>query len=82
MRNICVQGVHDGGLYKHYKGGVYQVVGFAVDTSTGGWLVLYRVVLPDGASSEADHPYARAVEEWFQTVDAEGTARFTEVRGG
>jgi hypothetical protein len=73
----CVQGIYDGSVYQHYKGGRYQVEGFAVDTSTGGWLVLYREV-----GVGPGHPYARAAEEWFQMVDADGTTRFTEIQYG
>lgn len=37
-----------GGLYRHYKGGLYRVFGFAKHTETKESLVLYRADGQDG----------------------------------
>lgn len=64
------------GIYRHFKGGIYEVVGNAVHTETGNGLVLYRAV---------DRPspiWARPEEMWneavngkkrFELIEAEGT---------
>ncbi len=58
--------------YRHYKGGVYYVNGFAKSERTGNMLVIYS----DIYSRET---YARPADEWFDEVedeDNEKTTRF------
>ena len=69
------------GIYRHFKGGIYEVIENAVHTETGDSLVLYRAV---------DRPspiWARPEEMWnemmwngtangkkrFELIEAEGT---------
>ena len=61
------------GIYRHFKGGIYEVVGNAVHTETGDSLVLYRAV---------DRPspiWARPEEMWSEMMwngTANGKKRF------
>ena len=48
------------GLYRHFKGGLYEVIGCAVHTETGEILVLYRIVV--GVM------FARPLTSWNQLV--------------
>ncbi len=42
-----LQVVVEGGVYRHYKGNVYKVMGIARHTEMGGDLVVYRDVVND-----------------------------------
>jgi hypothetical protein len=56
------------GLYKHYKGAIYEVHGLSVRESTGEWEVLYRSV-------KTGIPFHRPVGEWFEQVAGGGQAK-------
>ena len=56
------------GIYKHFKGGGYEVIGNAVHTKTGESLVLYRAV------DRYSPIYARPLKSWNKMVD--GKKRF------
>ena len=59
------------GIYRHFKDGIYEVVGNAVHTETGDSLVLYRAV---------DRPspiWARPEEMWNEVVT--GKKRFERI---
>ena len=61
------------GIYRHFNGGIYEVVGNAVHTETGDSLVLYRAV---------DRPspiWARPEEMWNEVVN--GKKRFERIEG-
>lgn len=56
------------GIYRHFKGGIYEVIENAVHTETGDSLVIYRA---------ADRPspiWARPEEMWNEAVN--GKKRF------
>lgn len=57
--------VHIGGTYRHFKGNLYRVEGFALDSETGGRLVLYRALYGEGAL------WARPEEMFLSPVDRE-----------
>lgn len=61
------------GIYKHFKGGGYEVIGNAVHTETGESLVLYRSI---------DRPspiWARPEKMWNEKVN--GKPRFECIEG-
>ena len=59
------------GIYRHFKGGGYEVIGNAVHTETGESLVLYRAV-------DRHSPiYARPLKLWNRPVN--GEKRFERV---
>lgn len=60
------------GIYRHFKGGEYEVIGVAVHTETEEGLVLYREVKdPTGII------WARPIEMWDEIVD--GEKRFEKI---
>jgi hypothetical protein len=59
-----------GSIWRHYKGGVYMVDDFAIDTDDTSVRVLYhRIDGPDYGMSESDIRFARPLEEWFDKVE-------------
>lgn len=62
------------GLYRHYKGGLYQVLSSARHSETGEWFVVYRAV-------HGRQTWARPVEMFRESIRVEGrlTLRFTPV---
>lgn len=54
------------GIYKHYKGNLYEVLDVGRHSETEEWMVIYRTLYGDG--STWIRPYAMFVE----TVDFEG----------
>jgi len=65
-----------GGVYRHYKGDSYRVVGLALH-SDDTWNVVYEA-LYDGAVSKL---FSRPVSEWRQMVEWEGrqVRRFVKI---
>ena len=53
------------GVYKHFKGDSYIVEDVAVDSESGGTLVLYRALYGEGVL------YARPIESFLGKVDKE-----------
>lgn len=63
------------GIYRHFKGGIYEVVENAVHTETGDSLVLYRAV---------DRPspiWARPEEMWNEMVNGKKRFELIEAEG-
>ena len=63
------------GIYRHFKGGIYEVVGNAVHTETGDELVLYRAI---------DRPspiWARPKEMWNEVVNGKKRFELIEAEG-
>jgi len=65
-------------LYKHYKGGKYEVISMAKHTETGEDLVVYKSV-------HFGSVYARPLSQWFEKVfvetetEREEFSRFEEI---
>lgn len=59
------------GLYRHFKGGTYEVEGIALDKGAedGRWLVIYHS-LGDAAAR-----YARPYDQFIETVDVDGVKK-------
>lgn len=61
------------GIYRHFKGGIYEVIGNAIYTETGESLVLYRIV------NNHSPIYARPLKFWNRSVN--GEKRFELIKG-
>lgn len=68
-----------GNTFKHYKGGIYVVDGFVIDTDDGNVRVLYTRVDGPGFDEfeEMGIQFARPLAQWFDEVD--GQPRFHRV---
>lgn len=60
-----------GKIYRHYKGNLYQVIGFAKHSETLEDMVVYK-------SLKSGDAWVRPTFMWNQTVDTNGTLRFTQ----
>lgn len=63
------------GIYRHFKGGGYEVIGNAVHTETGESLVLYRAV------DRYSPIYARPLKSWNRPVNDEKRFELVEAEG-
>ena len=54
------------GIYKHYKGGEYEVTGFAKDSETGKKLVIYKALYGSGDI------WARPYDMFCENVECDG----------
>lgn len=63
-----------GGQYKHYKGGLYEVLTLATHSETDEKLVIYKSLLFGSV-------HARPLYMWFDwvTIDGTSTTRFTKI---
>jgi hypothetical protein len=63
-----------GSLFRHYKGGMYRVVGVAIAEATQEPLVIYM-------SAASELRFARPLSEWNELVEHDGClmARFKAV---
>lgn len=69
-----------GEVYKHYKGahgGMYRVVGMAIDTQDDSWVVIYEPLYENAVAQL----FTRPLNEWREMVEWEGTQveRFTKI---
>lgn len=65
MREVVI-----GGIYKHFKGNMYKVVGVAKHSETMEDMVVYE-------SLRNNTLWVRPITMWNETVDDKGTLRFT-----
>lgn len=70
------EGPKKGTVYRHYKGGIYEVLGNVIHESTHEHLVTYK--------DEQGHTWARPFIEWNQPVQKDGQTvpRFALMREG
>ena len=54
------------GIYRHYKGGMYEVLGMAKHSETLEEMVVYRALYGDG------DVWVRPASMWNETVEKEG----------
>lgn len=63
------------GIYRHYKGGRYEVVGCARHESTGETLVIYRPLEPTDALPAGVEFWTRPLDIFNQTIEIDGVHR-------
>ena len=59
-----------GGIYKHFKGNMYKVIGFAKHSETMEDMIIYE-------SLRNSTLWVRPKHMWNEVVDDKGTLRFT-----
>ena len=59
-----------GKTYRHYKGNIYKIIAFAKHSETCENMIVYQSV-KDGAT------WVRPKSMWNETIDENGTLRFT-----
>ncbi len=66
--------IHVGEVYRHYKGGIYEIVAVAIQEQTLEPCVVYK-------SRDTAMVWVRAWDNWSEEVDVEGERipRFTRV---
>lgn len=67
-----MQKVEPGKIYRHFKGNLYKVIGFAKHSETLEDMIIYSP-LKTGDS------WVRPLSMWNEVVDDKGTLRFTLV---
>ena len=65
-----MQEIKVGSTYKHYKGNVYKIIAFAKHSETCEDMIVYQSI------SHGDI-WVRPKSMWNETVDDNGTLRFT-----
>ena len=65
-----MQEITVGKIYKHYKGNIYQIIGFAKCSETLEDLIIYK-------STTSDDTWVRPRKMWSEIVDDKNTLRFT-----
>ena len=65
MQNIITERI-----YRHFKGNLYKVIGFAKHSETLEDMVVYR-------SLKTGDNWVRPMSMWNEVVDDKGTLRFT-----
>lgn len=64
-----MQKIEVGKTYRHYKGNIYKIIGFAKHSETCEDMIVYE-------SSKGD-VWVRPYGMWNEVVDNKGTLRFT-----
>lgn len=61
------------GIYRHFKGNRYEVIGLARHSETEEWMVVYRALYGDHGL------WVRPASMWLETVERDGKTyqRFT-----
>ena len=79
MKDIGDAPMLERGIYRHYKGGIYEVVDVACHTETLEWYVVYRSQerVRMGLPSVWVRPYAMFIE--VIELDGKMTPRFMKV---
>ncbi|HIP51793.1 MAG TPA: DUF1653 domain-containing protein [Campylobacterales bacterium] len=54
------------GIYKHYKGNLYEVLETARHSETEEWMVIYRTLYDDAST------WVRPYEMFVETIEIEG----------
>lgn len=65
-----MQKIETGKIYKHYKGSLYKIICIAKHSETQEDMIIYR-------SEKTGDVWARPYSMWNETVDKNGTLRFT-----
>ena len=67
---LIMQNIEIGKTYKHYKGNLYKIIGFAKHSETMEDMIVYQ-------SIENNAIWVRPYSMWNEIVDEIGTLRFT-----
>ena len=67
-----MQEITAGKSYRHYKGNIYKIIGFAKHSETGEDMIVYQ-------SSKGD-TWVRPRFMWNEVIDEKGTLRFTLIQ--
>ena len=70
-----MQEIIPGKIYRHFKGNMYKVVGFAKHSETLEDMVIYE-------SLQTGDTWVRPLSMWNEVVDDNGTLRFTLLEEG
>ena len=65
-----MQEIAIGKIYKHYKGNLYKIIGFAKHSETTEDMIIYQ-------SIKNSDTWVRPYSMWNEVVDENGTLRFT-----
>ena len=65
-----MQEIKIGNKYKHFKGNLYEIIGFAKHSETMEDMIVYK-------SLRNDTIWVRPYKMWNEIVDEKGTLRFT-----
>ena len=65
-----MQEIAIGKIYKHYKGNLYKIIGFAKHSETTEDMIIYQ-------SIKNGDTWVRPYSMWNEVVDENGTLRFT-----
>ena len=77
-KNFFMQKTIKPGVYKHYKGNLYEVIGTAHHSETLEELVIYRA-LYDSPEFGKNALWVRPVEMFVEKVEASAQGRLTKV---
>jgi len=64
-----MQKIEIGKIYRHYKGNLYKIIGFAKHSETLENMIVYQ-------SEKTGEYWVRPYSMWNETVDDKGTLRF------
>lgn len=64
------------GKYRHFKGGVYYVIGLAEHTETGETMVIYIPLDPKKPEDGRPVLQARPLKSWEKAVEGRKVTRF------
>ena len=65
-----MQEIKVGKTYKHYKGNIYKIIAIGKHSETEEEMIVYQ-------STKTNDIWIRPVKMWNETVDKNGTLRFT-----
>ena len=68
-----MQKIEIGKIYRHYKGNLYKIIGFAKHSETLENMIVYQ-------SEKTGEYWVRPYSMWNETVDDQGTLRFQLVK--
>jgi len=68
-----MQQIEIGKNYKHYKGNIYKIIGFAKHSETLEEMIIYQ-------SEKSGEIWVRPYKMWNETVDDKETLRFTLIK--
>ena len=68
-----MQKIEIGKIYKHYKGNIYKIIGFALHSETLEKMIIY-------SSIDDNKTWVRPYSMWNDVIDDKGMLRFTLIK--